>query len=344
MEQIRQRIEYIDIAKGFCILLVVFAHVHPATTDYDIGVFFDSFRMPLYFFLSGLFFKTYSGIDEFSLKKINNLIIPLLFFYAFAYIYDAATWGIRAIQGLDTVFYERHSWWPFWEIIRNGTSYHNSPLWFLVSLFEVNLLYYTIYRYTHRLWRDVSVIVIATAGWLLAKDDIQLPYFIGTSLVALPFFHIGCRLREAKILEYSSRDRYAYTALVPAIISVWFLAEPIRLHELLLPPSFITFYLCGTLGTLIILYISKAIAHLPCISFFGRYSLIVFGTHWSIYHTIINIVDIFIPVEEIAYLITFVLTITIEIPIIYLLRQYAPRFTAQAEFFSTARFHSTKEK
>ena len=74
------RIEYIDMAKGFCILLVVFAHIHPDLTRYAWGVFFDSFRMPLYFFLSGIFFKRYSGIGEFCLKKINNLIVPLLFF------------------------------------------------------------------------------------------------------------------------------------------------------------------------------------------------------------------------------------------------------------------------
>lgn len=53
----QKRIEYIDLAKGVCILLVVFAHIHPDLTRYSWGVFFDSFRMPLYFFLSGIFSK-----------------------------------------------------------------------------------------------------------------------------------------------------------------------------------------------------------------------------------------------------------------------------------------------
>ena len=73
----KQRIEYIDIAKGICIILVVYAHIDTTILDYKIGIFFDSFRMPLYFFLSGLFFKQYSGIFEFTIKKINNLIVPL---------------------------------------------------------------------------------------------------------------------------------------------------------------------------------------------------------------------------------------------------------------------------
>ena len=118
----KERIEYIDLAKGFCILLVVFAHIHPDLTRYSWGVFFDSFRMPLYFFLSGIFFKKYSGIQEFGVKKINNLIIPLLFFYAFTYLYDAASWGIGRLTDGDTTAYERLSWWPFWEILRTGST------------------------------------------------------------------------------------------------------------------------------------------------------------------------------------------------------------------------------
>lgn len=40
----------------------------------------NTFRMPLYYFLSGLFFKTYRGFFDFVLKKINKLLIPFAFF------------------------------------------------------------------------------------------------------------------------------------------------------------------------------------------------------------------------------------------------------------------------
>lgn len=232
------RIEYIDMAKGFCILLVVFAHIHPDLTRYAWGVFFDSFRMPLYFFLSGIFFKRYSGIGEFGLKKINNLIVPLLFFYALTYLYDALSWGIFRLNGTDTSAYERLSWWPFWEIVRTGSSYHNSPLWFLTALFEVNLLYYAL-QLGFKSWRlDIAVWGLAVGGWLLAKEGIVLPYYVGTALVALPFFHVGTWLKRGNLLPYSPRDKYLYAALLPLGAAVWLLAEPMRLHELLLPRPF----------------------------------------------------------------------------------------------------------
>lgn len=42
----KKRIELIDLAKGFCILLVVFNHIH----ETDLMLCSSIFRMPLYFF------------------------------------------------------------------------------------------------------------------------------------------------------------------------------------------------------------------------------------------------------------------------------------------------------
>ena len=41
----------------------------------------NTFRMPLYYFLSGLFFKPYNGFFNFAIRKANKLLIPFFFFY-----------------------------------------------------------------------------------------------------------------------------------------------------------------------------------------------------------------------------------------------------------------------
>ena len=79
----KQRIEYIDLAKGLCISLVVLYHIHCFETTTETALQF--FRMPLYYFLSGIFFKEYGGLAIFSIKKVNKLIIPFLFFFLVAY-------------------------------------------------------------------------------------------------------------------------------------------------------------------------------------------------------------------------------------------------------------------
>ena len=62
----KPRITWIDTAKGICILLVVLSHVSQYTQiDYPLQADFLTFRMPLYFILSGLFFKPYEGMIGF---------------------------------------------------------------------------------------------------------------------------------------------------------------------------------------------------------------------------------------------------------------------------------------
>lgn len=52
-----QRIDFIDLAKGVCIFLVVIGHCGVPINIPG----FEIVRMPLYFILSGLFFKDYGG-------------------------------------------------------------------------------------------------------------------------------------------------------------------------------------------------------------------------------------------------------------------------------------------
>ena len=66
----KNRIYWIDTAKGICILLVVINHAIMIThIEYIFGNIniensLSSFRMPLYFTLSGIFFKRYRFVCE----------------------------------------------------------------------------------------------------------------------------------------------------------------------------------------------------------------------------------------------------------------------------------------
>ena len=73
-----RRIDFVDLTKGVCIILVVMAHVGGAFEQLDTNSMLSCFRMPLYFFISGVFFKSYEGLLGFILRKINKLIIPFL--------------------------------------------------------------------------------------------------------------------------------------------------------------------------------------------------------------------------------------------------------------------------
>lgn len=65
------RLEWLDVAKGLSIILVVFGHVFPPPLGTSITVV----RMPFFFFLSGYIFKPRPW-PEFLWLRGNSLIVP----------------------------------------------------------------------------------------------------------------------------------------------------------------------------------------------------------------------------------------------------------------------------
>lgn len=91
------RLDWIDIAKGIGIVLVVFAHtLVPQIRENSTGagflwIFIYNFHMPLFFFLSGWLFEKglshYTNTPKFILGKLKFLMLPYLTFSVFAYVF-----------------------------------------------------------------------------------------------------------------------------------------------------------------------------------------------------------------------------------------------------------------
>ena len=73
----QKRIEFIDLAKGVCMIALVLGHCGIRINLPGLEIV----RMPLYFILSGLFFKDYGGGYNFFIRKTNKILIPFIFFY-----------------------------------------------------------------------------------------------------------------------------------------------------------------------------------------------------------------------------------------------------------------------
>ena len=125
-----KRIEYIDIARGIGILLVVLAHNDFGyVSQYGHEVIY-SFHMPLFFFLSGYFVKTDISFFEFFKKRFHSLLKPFLFtlFMIYFMLVSFEKMGFRtAITRIVKSLY--------------GTGVYIDwvQLWFLPNLFVVSL-------------------------------------------------------------------------------------------------------------------------------------------------------------------------------------------------------------
>ncbi len=71
------RVDFLDIAKGLSIFLVVIGHTHLSGGDLDkLDATFSTIRMPFFFFISGIFFSPNKKFISYSIYKFDVLVKP----------------------------------------------------------------------------------------------------------------------------------------------------------------------------------------------------------------------------------------------------------------------------
>ena len=273
MKDGKKRIAFIDLAKGFCITLVVFYHSKGVLDcHYLTDSFFMSFRLPLYFFLSGLFFKDYGNFRTFLIKKANRLLIPFLFFYlCFSVLIPNA---MHYFLGMN---FETVIGWPtLWAFIWPG-QYPNIPIWFLWCLFLMNILFWIV-RYILKDSLIVLTIICIMLGiigyWLIDIHDTDYGN-IFKALQSIPFFYFGylfTHYQGLSTLQSLSKKKIIICMLI-------FLIPTFILSVFIPYPTIYTFYICGITGTLFILLLAIIFQYLPLFSYIGRYSIMLLLTH-----------------------------------------------------------------
>ncbi len=338
----KQRIEYIDLAKGICICLVVWNHITEGGTliqsCLDDMIF--SFRMPLYFFLSGLFFKAYGGFLDFSVRKVNKLIIPLLSFHFISVVFfflencltKCSFTKDNIIEHILVLFFS-----PYYE------RFLNPPIWFLLCLFIVNILFYACVSVTRRLLYNIVslflvTIVIGIFGYYWGATGRWFPFYVDSAMTALPFFTIGYVFRKyTSILSPNSFDKYNVVLAAVCVIMSFLLARgktyySFNNYEL----NIVQLYLSGLCGIMAVLFMSKQITRLPGISYFGRYSIIILVTHFFLFPYVRRGVDLLALSIIPTLLITFVLTMLCYLGIIPVFIKYLPYITAQKDLIKVS--------
>ena len=213
MQQVRDK--SIDVAKGIGMLMVVFGHTQ---SEYIQLVY--QFHLPLFFFLSGLVFneKKVDDIENFVLSKIKNLWFPfvkyemifLLLHNTFSTIsfYTTRSNYILNYTLEDTIKKSLL-------ILTMGFGEKLAgPLWFLISSFEIVLIFGAINFVFRKLkmQQNVQLILIAIIGIFGYGIGCitDFPRMGSQSLIGLFFFSTGYIFKRIK-------EKVSYK-LFPAII------------------------------------------------------------------------------------------------------------------------------
>ena len=283
MEQSKARFEFIDLAKGFCILLVAFFHIVGRIFPDSVNGTLASFRMPLYFILSGMFFSRYGGFKEFVIKKVNRLLIPFLFCWLVRAVicvaYYIRTLMVDASLSFDGAY--------LLDKLFDSSLGFFMPLWFLPCLFFCGIFFYLIvmlcdcFNRNRVLWLILFSMLVGTIGFILSDNGFDLPLWTGRALVSVPFYAFGYMLRKQTEFLQTTRYNKVYILLAVLLFALTFFTY-VGATSLCGGKAayFFSYYFCGISGTMAILLLSKKIKRIPVISYYGRYSICILMTHF----------------------------------------------------------------
>ena len=188
----KQRIDWIDAAKGVSIVGTIISHTAPPGSMARTLLF--SFHMPLFFILSG--FTMTPATDWNTLKKktakdIRSLIVPLIIFSLIRCLFRIIQSNDYSLVGIQSVVKE-WAWSALWS---SGVSVHGhinfGMLWFLISLFTARVIFNLI----HVLFKDDEnesiALLVGLGGILMGAFGHYLLFNFDVSLACLFFIALG---------------------------------------------------------------------------------------------------------------------------------------------------------
>jgi len=187
----RSRESKIDNLKCFAMYLVILGHsIQSINLNYNENILYRiiySFHMPLFIFLSG--FTTYKSKEDLNLffivKKIKSLLIP---FISWALFSSFIVYKFNLIKNLYNIL----------DILYNP----DKGLWFLWSLFFINIFYYVSKKITNKI--SFLFIIYLFFLFLIYFFKLDNKFELKQTTFLIPFFIFGylTKKHEEKIRQF----------------------------------------------------------------------------------------------------------------------------------------------
>ena len=320
----KQRVEYIDILKGFGIIFVVLGHV---TLNRDLYHFIYAFHMPLFFIVSGMFLHDKQGFIR---KQAKSLLIPYSSFGLLTFVY----WWL-----VESRFRELPAGETIWGQFINlcfpiKTQYCNVVLWFLPCLFLACVMGNYLNRWITSKPIKISLMVclICTVGFIHGN----YPYHIGQAIQALPYicigslFRGGCNILNNRMLIMQRNEVGFFFGLLGLSI-VYISGVTCNMQSSSFSPCYPLSFIIALLGFISVYIIAFGIQKNRVLSWLGINSLAIMLMHEPVKRIVIKVYSIIIkmPVDTIREsvlqsLIITTLTILILVPMILLTNEHFP--------------------
>lgn len=326
----KKRIEFIDHLRGVALIGVVWFHTaHPAFWNF-------SWRIPLFFFISGIFFRPYEP-KVFIKKKINQLIVPTIFFYLLYCLFYLALYvdKYHSLLGFDYRLL-----FGLFGIYSGSESFAmNQPLWFIFALLDIQFIMYVLLKLIHNKW-IVAIISLATSIlgvlWLY---HLPTPFMISRSTPYFIYFALGffCGMPLLKIIDKGCGHDYwillglSISVFLITIISIYYFGNKTEgqfgVLDYLAILSFII---------LLLFLMQRLYRYKICnpFNFFGKNTFVLLGIHDMLLTILlIGVNHLFGANNQFLGILQVILVLCITYPLTLWCNKHIPKLIGKQELF-----------
>lgn len=287
-----KRIEWIDIAKGITILLVIFGH----GIDEPLRGIIYSFHMPLFFILSCITFRFSENREEFiakTRKAFKYLFLTALYIVILTrviYVAEKFTnWQNNPLPYLKQAFKN----FVISFFMGSGVDVHIGKKtitkigipWFLLVLFFGRTLFdYLQLKLKSKTWLFYIAIALCSISGVIAGQLIWLPFSFDIALAIQPLFLCGYYLKKVDLSKGTVKNLFL-TFLVWIVlygITIYWKKTYMELafrRYTLFPFS----YVCAIAGTMFTGYLCQLISKLKFITkplmYLGKHTIVIVWIH-----------------------------------------------------------------
>lgn len=198
-ESITRRINMADWTKAVAIYLVILSHTAVArpVANYAFMV-----EIPLFFFMSGYLFKFDSNpqFGTFFKKRFRQIMVPYFSINAVTYLF----WLLVGRHFGSDSSVDIPAWEPLLGILTSDSNllYHNATMYFFTTLFNVEILYYLLFKGKSLPVRLATALTFVVLGGIdYYFNPIVIPFSISHTLVATVFYSIGYEMRRNRVFN-----------------------------------------------------------------------------------------------------------------------------------------------
>ena len=286
---------WIDYARGIAIILVLYRHVFEGIKNAGIAVeqylfiehfniMFFSFRMPLFFIVSGIFVESSlnkRGLTGFVSTKVKTILYPFFL------------WGILQITLqliLSKYVNSNRTIYSYLDLLYAPRAI--DQFWYLYALFNVSVLY-AIGVAVFKLKPVVNILIGAVLYFISTaahQSNIGLG-FLGDILHYYIFYSIGDffsnAIRKKENQQYFESWKLLGLLLVPFFATQYYFLKQNLLHpyagyeyvEYYQPILFIAIALLGCMFVLALSFFLQKLKAIPWLHVLGSHSLYIYVSH-----------------------------------------------------------------